>query len=691
MARKALLIGTGTYSNNFGPLKSPLEDVRVLGDLLRNPEIGGFEVEILTDLPSSNLRPKIETWYLGHSRDDFSLLFLAGHGVKDGDRKLHFATMDTQKIGENLVKTTAISASNLSEWMGKSRAKRQAVILNCCFSGAFGDLVPMDDGEIEINEILGPEGRVVMTATSSMDYAFESKGRELSIYGHYLVEGLRTGAAATHGSDQITLDELHQYVSQKVQSEAPAMVPQWFAKGAGQGLRIAKVAIGDPRRKYEVVFEELVQQFGEEIRGFGLARLRLLQRQLNLEDSVVAEIKDRVLEPIRLRKEKISEYREIFTEGVKQEGYPFDETQLQNLMEIKKLLGLLDEDVAVVEAEVLAALPSSDHHVEPVIVEFDRLEELLQSHKWKEANDETLRLFLVMANRKPDENLHAWMIRQFPQDQLNTIDGLWSQASDGKFGLGIQGRLFAQNFGHLEVSKSDVWPLFDELVDWRRDYANFYNFSLNTVDGHLPHWRKLISGQGVSDRGVAFLKRGLDCPTIEIEVEHDDIEVVSAIDAITLKSEKGVNYTKLRDLLKAGEWEKADRETSKLMLEVARKTVRGYLLPDDLENFSCEDLLTIDNLWVTASNGHFGFSVQKNIWEKCGSPMSYNDGYRKFMEAVGWRSGDDFVNYSQYKFSSNLSPKGELPVLSVVDDVVGFVGVWLVMWALFSRAAIFKL
>ncbi len=661
MARKALLIGTGTYSNNFGPLKSPLEDVRVLGDLLRNPEIGGFEVEILTDLPSSNLRPKIETWYLGHSRDDFSLLFLAGHGVKDGDRKLHFATMDTQKIGENLVKTTAISASNLSEWMEKSRAKRQVVILNCCFSGAFGDLVPMDDGEIEINEILGPEGRVVMTATSSMTYAFESKGRELSIYGHYLVEGLRTGAAATHGSDQITLDELHQYVSQKVQSEAPAMVPQWFAKGAGQGLRIAKVAIGDPRRKYEVVFEELVQQFGEEIRGFGLARLRLLQRQLNLEDSAVAEIKDRVLEPIRLRKEKISEYREIFTEGVKQEGYPFDETQLQNLMEIKKLLGLLDEDVAVVEAEVLAALPSSDHHVEPVIVEFDRLEELLQSHKWKEANDETLRLFLVMANRKPDENLHAWMIRQFPQDQLNTIDGLWSQASNGKFGLGIQGRLFAEALEPLELSKSDVWPLFDELVDWRRDYANFYNFSLNTVNGHLPHWRKLISGWGVSDRGVAFLKRGLDCPTIEIEVEHDDIEVVSAIDAITLKSEKGVDYTKLRDLLKACEWHEANQETLKLMLEVAGQTVRGYLIPDDLENFPCEDLLTIDNLWVTASNGHFGFSVQKKIWEKCGSPMSYNKDYKKFMEAVGWRSGDNFVSYSEYKFSSTLSLIGELP------------------------------
>ena len=33
----------------------------------------------------------------------------------------------------------------------------------------------------------------------------------------------------------------------------------------------------------------------------------------------------------------------------------------------------------------------------------------------------------------------------------------------------------------------------------------------------------------------------------------------------------------------------------------------------------------------------------------------------KFMEAVGWRSGDDFVRYSSVIFSSTLSPVGQLP------------------------------
>ena len=66
MARKALLIGTGTYSDSFGPLKSPLEDVRVLGELLKNPDIGGFEVEILMICPqrSCGLKLRLGIWVM---------------------------------------------------------------------------------------------------------------------------------------------------------------------------------------------------------------------------------------------------------------------------------------------------------------------------------------------------------------------------------------------------------------------------------------------------------------------------------------------------------------------------------------------------------------------------------------------------------------------------------------------------
>jgi uncharacterized caspase-like protein len=148
------------------------------------------------------------------------------------------------------------------------------------------------------------------------------------------------------------------------------------------------------------------------------------------------------------------------------------------------------------------------------------------------------------------------------------------------------------------------------------------------------------------------------------------------IDAITLDSEKGVDYRKLRDLLKAGQWRKADEETLQVMLKAANRVRDGWLSPSSLKNFPSKDLRTIDQLWVTASSGHFGFSVQKKIWEECCSPKIPRQNWKDrdwsgFHNLVGWGWNDTryvdyfpkYVDYADLKFSLALSPKGELPRL----------------------------
>jgi hypothetical protein len=128
------------------------------------------------------------------------------------------------------------------------------------------------------------------------------------------------------------------------------------------------------------------------------------------------------------------------------------------------------------------------------------------------------------------------------------------------------------------------------------------------------------------------------------------------MDAIALESEEGVDYRNLRDLLKAGKWREADRETLAMMLKAANLKMSVWIDIAGLEKLPCKDLRTIDRLWVTASNGHFGFSVQKKIWEECGSPIS-RDELDKFTDRVGWIKHQ----YSDLKFSLDFSPKGELP------------------------------
>lgn len=136
-----------------------------------------------------------------------------------------------------------------------------------------------------------------------------------------------------------------------------------------------------------------------------------------------------------------------------------------------------------------------------------------------------------------------------------------------------------------------------------------------------------------------------------------------------LSSERGVDYTRLRNLLKAGEWEEADKETQTIMLKAAGTKQYLQLDEDSIKKIPCIDLRTIDQLWVKYSYRRFGFSVQKLIWESIGKD------YRKFCDSVGWRKPGMFfykewLVYSKSTFSLD-APRGHLPKYYGVYSVSG--------------------
>jgi len=114
-----------------------------------------------------------------------------------------------------------------------------------------------------------------------------------------------------------------------------------------------------------------------------------------------------------------------------------------------------------------------------------------------------------------------------------------------------------------------------------------------------------------------------------------------------LSSVKGIDYTKLRDLLAAGKWQDADRETKAVMLKVSSREKKGYLELKHIENFPAQEIITIDQLWVNYSDGHFGWSVQKLIWLDVGGKLGADyKTYCRFGERVGWRVNGYWLNYS---------------------------------------------
>jgi hypothetical protein len=123
-------------------------------------------------------------------------------------------------------------------------------------------------------------------------------------------------------------------------------------------------------------------------------------------------------------------------------------------------------------------------------------------------------------------------------------------------------------------------------------------------------------------------------------------------------------YKALLNYLANGRWHEADEETLNVMLEVAGQKDRGYLEREDLEQFPCEDLRIIDQLWVKFSGGRFGFSVQKRIYLETGNKLNgqeYDEEYERFGDRVGWRENKESLDYPDAFTFSMTAPQGYLP------------------------------
>ena len=128
---------------------------------------------------------------------------------------------------------------------------------------------------------------------------------------------------------------------------------------------------------------------------------------------------------------------------------------------------------------------------------------------------------------------------------------------------------------------------------------------------------------------------------------------------VELKSDKNVNYTKLRSLLVAGKWKEADQETTDKMLQVLGKDSWLDIETENIDSFPCNDLRTIDQLWLKYSEGRFGFSIQNKIWQEVAGEVDI-EREKKLGYRVGWRKEEKWLSYSELTFNLD-APEGHLP------------------------------
>jgi len=241
--RFALIIANDQYDDEgLSELQAPQLDANALAKVLSDPETCNFYVQILINRRAHRVNQVIEAFFEDRNRDDLLLLYFSGHGVKDEDGKLYFATPDTKR---NRLMSTAVSASFVNDLMRRTRSRSQVLLLDCCFSGAFAKGMIAKSGSpvgssIGTKDYFQGRGRVVLTASDAMQYAFEEdelveEGAVTSIFTSAIVDGIETWKADRDKNDRISVTELYDYVDSYVHERTPNQRPSmWSLETQGE-------------------------------------------------------------------------------------------------------------------------------------------------------------------------------------------------------------------------------------------------------------------------------------------------------------------------------------------------------------------------------------------------------------------------------------------------------------------------
>ena len=343
--RLALIIATDQYEDKgLRQLISPAHDAEALAGVLKDPDIGGFEVKTLLNETSQRIRCEIEAFFKDRTSDNLLLLYFSCHGIKDEDGRLYYSTTDTDR---KLLRATAIESGFVNDIMQRSRSRKQVLLLDCCYSGAFarGMITKADKKVITRNDFEGEgRGRVVLTASDAMQYSFEGDqvgGKGIpSVFTGNLVHGLKSGEADRDADGHITIDELYDYVHDRVVDATPEQRPAKWNFGVQGRIVIARnpnpivkpvelplelqESIKDTRLW---VREGAVRELGRlllgENKGLSLSALNTLKNMQNDDSRRVSVEATKILdeyEKLQLEKKAVSEEQPVIVN--KGEGRP---------------------------------------------------------------------------------------------------------------------------------------------------------------------------------------------------------------------------------------------------------------------------------------------------------------------------------------------------------------------------------
>ncbi|KAL3507106.1 hypothetical protein ACH5RR_032488 [Cinchona calisaya] len=159
-------------------------------------------------------------------------------------------------------------------------------------------------------------------------------------------------------------------------------------------------------------------------------------------------------------------------------------------------------------------------------ITFDLLEQHLSSKDFRQADEETRRLLIVLAGEAAQKRGYVFFseVQFIAEDDLKIIDGLWRKYSENKYGYSVQKKIWnkvSKDFTKFFLKVGWMKKLDTEVEQYNyRSFPTEFIWEMNdeTPEGHLPLTNAL--------RGTQLLNSILSHPAFQGDEEEEEGPII---------------------------------------------------------------------------------------------------------------------------------------------------------------------
>ncbi|KAG6575363.1 Tetrapyrrole-binding protein, chloroplastic, partial [Cucurbita argyrosperma subsp. sororia] len=174
-----------------------------------------------------------------------------------------------------------------------------------------------------------------------------------------------------------------------------------------------------------------------------------------------------------------------------------------------------------------------------------------------------------------------------------------------------------------------------------------------------------------SSSSSSLLLKSTSTPTAAIAATSSLSTAAASSFSLSSDTSSAVSFDELERHLAAKNFRQADEETRRLLIALAGDAAkkRGYVYFSEVQFISSDNLKAIDDLWQKYSDGKFGYSVQKRVFEKV------NRDFTKLFMKLGWmkKLDTEIEQYNYRAFPTEFiwelteeTPEGHLPLTNAL-------------------------